>query len=205
MVLPSLYNPFLSFLILGIILGFVLFTYTEPNHPLFRWIGGSIHGLSHVVTALFACLLGYAAFLLTKPLDPAHCFRQLLALAVAAVVIFMTGWIVGSCLVGVYLLLSLNLFGQHTTAAFSSLRIEGWKNFLRLKLDLETGDLTIYPIGLNHPPRRHDWEEQYSSQPGLPDHFRLKNDHKIAVELIDGPIKLQPKYNLKNGLEISFL
>ncbi|MBS1809407.1 MAG: metallophosphoesterase [Acidobacteria bacterium] len=204
LLIASLYNPFLSFLIFAIMLGFILFTYTEHNNPIFRWIGGSLHGLGHIVAALFTCVLGYATYLSVKPADATDVFHQLPAMAFAALVIFLGGWAVGSCLVGIYLLISLNVFGQHTTAAFSSLRIEGWKNFLRLKLDLETGTLTIYPIGIRRPPHRKEWEMQFSSRPDLPDHFALKNGGQIEAELIDGPIELTPVKHGKNGLEVSF-
>ena len=54
---------------------------------------------------------------------------------------------------GLYLLVSLNLFKRHSNEAFSSLRIEDWKHFLRLRIDAE-GHLTIIPIGLRSVPRQ---------------------------------------------------
>src|SRR5262249_10109370 len=53
----------------------------------------------------------------------------------------------GSFIMGLYLLVSLNLFGRHWNEAFSSLAIPDWKHFLRLHI-APNGDLTIYPIGL---------------------------------------------------------
>ena len=53
----------------------------------------------------------------------------------------------GANSLGLYLLLSLNLFSRHTTEAFSSLRIEDYKNFLRMRIDPD-GGLTIFPIGV---------------------------------------------------------
>ncbi len=40
---------------------------------------------------------------------------------------------------GLYLLLSLNLFGRHGNEAFSSLGVEDWKNFLRLHINEKGG------------------------------------------------------------------
>jgi len=68
---------------------------------------------------------------------------------------FILGWIVGSLLLGVYLLASLNLFGMHRNDAFSSLRIEDWKGFLRCKIDPD-GRLRIRFIGFEKVPRK--WE-----------------------------------------------
>jgi len=53
---------------------------------------------------------------------------------------------------GLYLLISLNGFGAHGNEAFSSLAIEDWKNFVRLKIDRD-GRLWIYPVGIRRVPR----------------------------------------------------
>jgi hypothetical protein len=117
--------------------------------------------------------------------------------------------VIGSFLMGLYLFISLNICGQHITAAFSSLRIEDWKNFLRLKLDLETGELTIYPIGLRRVPQTSDWEPQilaFDQNPrpenSVPSHYKLKDEHRLQIELIEGPIRLTP--HKKKGVEVSF-
>ena len=58
---------------------------------------------------------------------------------------------------GVYLLISLNVFGRHSEEAFSGLRIEDYKHFLRLHID-RTGALTIWPIKIERVPRR--WRDR---------------------------------------------
>lgn len=60
--------------------------------------------------------------------------------------------IVSGLVFGAYLLVSLNLFGRHPNEGFSSLRIEGFKSFLRLRIDGD-GRLTIYPVGLEKVPK----------------------------------------------------
>lgn len=62
------------------------------------------------------------------------------------------GGILASIVMGGYLLASLNGFGKHSNEAFSSLRIEGFKNFLRLRIARD-GTLTVFPIGLTDVPR----------------------------------------------------
>jgi hypothetical protein len=62
------------------------------------------------------------------------------------------GGILASMVMGSYLLLSLNAFGKHSNEAFSSLRIEGYKNFLRMRIAPD-GTLTLFPIGLTEVPR----------------------------------------------------
>lgn len=64
----------------------------------------------------------------------------------------VAGGLIGSTIMGLYLLACLNLTGRHWNEAFSSLRIRHYKNFLRLRIGKD-GHLTIYPIGLKHVPK----------------------------------------------------
>jgi hypothetical protein len=63
------------------------------------------------------------------------------------------GFVVGPIILGLYLLISLNVFHRHGNEAFSALRVEDRKSILRLHIDA-TGRLTIYPIGIRRVPRR---------------------------------------------------
>ena len=95
----------------------------------------------------------------------------------------MAGWIVGSTILGVYLYLSLNVFGRHANEAFSSLAIPDFKNFLRMRIE-DNGDLTIFPIGLRRVPRR--WQRQPDGMDGSA--YEPNDDSASVPELIDGPI-----------------
>jgi hypothetical protein len=86
-----------------------------------------------------------------------------LASAVASGVVF-----------GLYLLTSLGLLGRHANEAFSSMRIEGYKSFLRLHIGTK-GELKVYPVGLAKVPR--DSGEDPRNPP-------------LAPELIEGPIEV---------------
>jgi hypothetical protein len=48
------------------------------------------------------------------------------------VALFVGGWLIGSLLMGLYLLTSVNLFGRHSTESFSSIAVQDYKLFLRL-------------------------------------------------------------------------
>jgi len=63
------------------------------------------------------------------------------------------GGIVGGFVVGLYLALTSALLGAHGNEAFSAMRSEGYKNFLRLHLDAD-GALTVYPIGIQKANKR---------------------------------------------------
>lgn len=72
---------------------------------------------------------------------------------IAVIAILFGGFILGTFIMGAYVLISLNLFGRHYNEAFSSLGIEDWKNFLRMQIDTN-GNLTIFPIGIRRVPRK---------------------------------------------------
>lgn len=66
---------------------------------------------------------------------------------------------------GAYLWFSLAILHRHWNEAFSSLRIEDFKSFLRLKIDGK-GVLTVHPLGLRRPgDRPHLIEEPFSIIP----------------------------------------
>jgi len=58
--------------------------------------------------------------------------------------------------VALYLFVSVNFLGLHYTEAFSSMRMEDFKNFLRCHID-KNGVLSIYSIGVEKVPRR--WQQ----------------------------------------------
>jgi len=54
---------------------------------------------------------------------------------------------------GTWLALTLNVLNSQYNEGFSSLRLEHWKNFLRMHVD-ENGDLEIFSIGLHRVPKK---------------------------------------------------
>jgi hypothetical protein len=57
---------------------------------------------------------------------------------------------------GAYLFISLRFFKRHSNEAFSALKIQDYKNFLRLRIDKH--GLTIYPLKIETVPRK--WQEK---------------------------------------------
>lgn len=165
------------FWVLFLLIGFVAFNHTKAQT--YRWVAGLLHGASHL---LMAFLIGWGAtyFTVTTLGLPFQSPTQLL---LSAALIFAGGWVAGSLLAGAFLLISLNLFGQLHDAAFSSLRIEDWKNFLRIRIDRD-GQLTVYPVGLRRVPR--DWKRRPEGATGpelVPDDSRA-----TSPELIEPPV-----------------
>jgi hypothetical protein len=169
-------QPLAVFWAAVILIGFWVFTDTHSKW--YRRIAGPVHGFAHVLAVFF---LGWGAAYVavtTMRLD----FRSIPQLLVSGSIIFVGGWVIGSFLLGWYLLISLDGFGRHGNEAFSSLAIKDWKHFLRLKIDRD-GTLTIFPIGIRRVSRR--WEKcpDGTSGPSF-----VPSENGSEPELIDGPI-----------------
>lgn len=180
-ILTALNNPIAVFWSLTVFLGFWLFTDTHVTW--YRWTAGTIHGLTHLLTVFF---IGWgAAYVAIHAMGLQ--FRSISQLLLSGAIIFVGGYLIGAMLLGLYLLISLNGFGRHGNEAFSSLKVEDWKHFLRLKIGTD-GTLTIFPIGIRRVPRR--WAESLS---GTSSPRYVPNDPKATEpELIEGPITLMP-------------
>lgn len=137
----ALTEPFALFWVALIIGGFILFT--DTSSKVYKWIAGSIHALFHLI-AVF--LISWQAARIIDPVNGIN-YSSIPELLYAALLIFIGGFIVGPTIMGLYLLISLNVFGRHHNEAFSALKIQDYKNFLRFKIDKD-GDLTIYPVGV---------------------------------------------------------
>jgi hypothetical protein len=193
-VLDSILSSPLTLLwVLLMALGFVLLTDTHSRW--YRGIAGPLHALTHVVAAF---TVGFGAILLVLSLTspawivPIHwggyVFKPDLRLALTAVLIALGGFVVGSFVMGLYLLVSLNVFGRHWNEAFSALAIPDWKHFLRLHIDAQ-GDLTIYPIGIRRVPRHWKARQGEMGPELVPDQQR---DPKATdPELLEAPIILR--------------
>ena len=131
-------TPWSTILILAAAGGYVYFADFYPARK--RLFAGLLHALAQ------GCAILAASVALARYLPGAeHSWLLILAIGLCS-------GIVASTVMGAYLLFCLNLFGRHWNEAFSALRIEGFKNFLRLRIAPD-GSLTVFPIGLTAVPR----------------------------------------------------
>jgi hypothetical protein len=148
---PALFgSPGMLMWVFVILIGFVV--YADRESPWFRGIGGLAHGFAHAVTAIAVTGMVNASFLVG-----AVSIWDRLA---AHVLNYTAGVVFGPTLLGLYLFLSLNLFGFHALEAFSSLRIPDYKHFLRLHIGAD-GRLEIFPIAIRKVPRRDEGRGRY--------------------------------------------
>jgi len=132
--------------ILGVIALFVVFTDTHDR--LYRLIGGVSHALAHLLAA-FA--IGWFAMVYTTH-GLGMPFGSVTQLLLSGVLTFGAGGFIGSLLMGLYLLGSVQIFGRHFDIAFSSLHVEDFKQWVRLRIDT-SGGLTIFAFGIDKVPR----------------------------------------------------
>ncbi|RKG81221.1 metallophosphoesterase [Corallococcus terminator] len=156
-----------------------------------RWrqVAGGVHGAVHLVLAL---LLTWGVSSIAAPLAGGLQWslgRDFLS----GLLLFGGGALVGPLVVGLYLLLSLNVFSCHPNEAFSSLSIPDWKNFLRLHFDKD-GQLTVFPVGLRRVPRR--WQRGRSPEEPVwvpdPDDHRATPPALIEPPIVIGRSKAPP-------------
>lgn len=202
-------SPMTLFGVLFTILGFVLFT--DTHSKMHRWIMGSLHALAHIFSA-FALALASIYFVINlvaatsrwnnPPMkigsfelnwvyqftQGEHVFNFDLRILLVLSLILIGGYIIGSFIQGLYLLVSLNLFGRHFNEAFSTIAVEDWKSFLKLKIDRD-GDLTIYAIGIRRVPRKWKTNESVAGADIVPD--KERDRRATAPTLIEPPIILK--------------
>ncbi|HXF03808.1 MAG TPA: calcineurin [Blastocatellia bacterium] len=161
-----------------IVAGFILFT--DTHNKIYRWAAGIIHAIVHLGAALVVAWIGNCVSVQAFEFVPHSVCHFILT----AIITFTGGWLVGSFIMGLYLFVSLNIFGRHANEAFSSLRIQDYKNFLRLHLSKE-GALTIFPIGIKKVPRK--WQKVDTDTSGP--RYRPEG-REIESRLIEDPIRI---------------
>ena len=112
--------------------------------------------------------------------------RPLAQFVLGGTIVFVAGWVVGSIVMGLYLLISLNVFGRHSEEAFSALKIQDYKHFLRLHVKAD-GTLTIYPIKIDRVPRA--VARPRDERDDTPSH--IVPAEPLVAELIEPPIVIR--------------
>jgi hypothetical protein len=194
-------SPMTLFWVLFTLLGFVLFT--DTHSKIYKWVMGSLHGLAHIIAA-FTVALASIYLVITVSAEPSswvytvtqgkHIFIFDARILLTLILVLIGGYVIGSFIQGLYLLISLNIFGRHFNEAFSTITVEDWKSFLKLKIDA-AGDLTIYPIGIRRVPRK--WKSNESAQGAT----LVSDDPKATPPaLIEPPIILRRTTMTETGV-----
>jgi hypothetical protein len=137
--------------------------------PYVYGIFSALHGFVQIVVFYF--VLWFVSHLhsgLPKPID--KLILQLLILIVGGITV--------STIFGIHLILSNLFLGNHDNESFSSLKYEGYKNFLRM--NITKNSITIYPIGIN---KICDWKVDVNK-------MSASTNDKLEPMLIEPPIKI---------------
>lgn len=158
-------DPFCGLWLIFVVGGLMFFTDTHSR--VYRVLGGGLHAVAHLFAAL---LLAWLAMRFTVAVLHLN-YGQPLQMLVAGGLTFIGGAFVGSFLIGVYLLVSVGVFGRHYQEAFSSLRIQDFKSWLRLRITA-SGVLEAWAIGIDRVPRRWRREQRGAAETWVADDAR---------------------------------
>jgi hypothetical protein len=170
-------DPFLG-LWLMVVVGSILF-FTDTHSRVYRVLGGGLHAIAHLLAAL---TLAWASMRFTVHVmgmeygDPTQ-------LLVAGLLTFFSGGVVGGFVLGLYLLVSMSVFGRHANEAYSSLRIQDFKQWLRLRID-KSGVLAGWCIAIDRVPRR--WRDDASGRP-------VADDARASAPRVVDQFSVQPR------------
>ena len=112
--------------------------------------------------------------------------RQIVGFVLYPIEMIFIGGFIGATLWGIYWVLAGCLLRMHTEDAFAALRIQNYRNFLRMKF--EPDKVTIYPIGLDKVPKREHWMAPPKGKPPPPHNPQLVATRPIDIHLIEEPI-----------------
>ena len=103
---------------------------------------------------------------------------------VVLVVVFISvvGAVAGSIALGLYLVLALAFLGTHQTEVFSAIRVENYKNLLRLHIAPD-GALTVYSLGIDRVVK--DWDLDPDNPDSEASYLKPHGDTTVDVRLID--------------------
>lgn len=173
-------NPVAAIWIILLALAFIFFT--DTHSKIYKWSGGLLHVAAHLIAIFY---IGWGAIFLSNIIFGSATF---LGFLLSSTLIFILGWIVGSTLMGIYFFISQYFFGRHNEESFSAIKIQDYKNFLRLHIS-EDGNLTIYPVKIETVARK--WRDRDPNENSGIKSFIVPLDGS-GPELIEKPVVLKP-------------
>jgi len=163
-----------------------------------RWLGKVGAGAFHA--ALHALAAGAAIWLIGAHLGAA---LGLVGFRIAGLgTAFAVGYLLGSFIYALVLLALHVLVGEgapaHANEVFASQQIKDYKNFLRLHIQGD-GRLTVYPIGVDHLPRRWSYQARDAGRRRPDGPWFKPVDGETEARLIDGPLHFPPELDTGDG------
>lgn len=173
------------FTAVAIIFAIVFWKYTDQKAANWRGVIGLLHATVHLLLILAVISLSVPLNFAYLSVEPGS-YGSFAAIALEMIVI---GGFAGGAIWGLYLMIACGIFNIHSNDAFSAMRLNSYRQFLRMRLTPTS--LTIYPIGIDQTPGRKEWvpnpaaafgnqrEPAYKPVPGA-----------LRPHLIEQPIKV---------------
>jgi hypothetical protein len=183
-----------AYIIIFMIFGGTLAAYTryqaKSDRPIV-YISSLLHGLAHACAVI--ALTGWFDAYNARHFPPTgqwyDVWRWFFPLFLEVGVV---GGIVGAFLFGLNLLVTCRWFKMNTNDAFSALRLNTYRNFLRICIKSDK-EVVIYPIGLDTIPSRNDWKENPKAEPHKQDQPVFLPREPLDPHLIEQPIRVVVK------------
>jgi hypothetical protein len=171
-----------------LLLGFFAYAGYQEGYTMRVLWPSAIHAAAHLVAALALSWLVWQAASYIGP--PAAAWHWLAWLGLTLIIVVPLGAVVAGTIFGINLLVTCRWFGINHNDAFSAMRIEGCKQFLRIRIldDL----IHVYPIAIDKVPSRHGWigNPDYPARKAAP---VFKPAQPLQWKLIEGPIVIRAK------------
>jgi hypothetical protein len=145
-----------------------------------RAIGG-VHAVIHIAIVVIAAGVFSVAASDVKSL-PIGEIWYFLALGIGMIASGFAGGLVW----GLYLLAVSYYVGGHANDAFSAMRLDSYRHFLRIKI--EGDQLTVFPIGIDKSPKRSDWKKNERFVKGDQDTPVFVPTRDLGQHLIERPV-----------------
>lgn len=164
-------------------LGFWAYTKRQEGNSPKVAVVSVINGVLHACLALYATRL----FAELNSHLPEFCGYHAPLAAAWLLEMGAVGALLGGYLFGAYLYVSSRWLDMNHNDAFSSMRLNTHKNFLRMRITDD--EIKIYPIGLTTVPGRDDWQINKAKTSSNPSEYEPKSP--LAPHLIEGPVTVK--------------
>ena len=170
-----------TFVIIALVLLVILYKAAEVKSKPRKWVAAIVHTLAHSTLLLFGTAFVSAAIAELKSF-PAGEIVYFAALLIGMILLGFVGGIIW----GIYLTALSYGWGAESNNAFSALRLNSYRHFIRMKIE---GDkLTIYPIGIDQSPKRADWKFNEDYKEETQDTPVIVPIKALGQHLIENPI-----------------
>jgi hypothetical protein len=162
----------------------IFFKYADGRTRAQKFLLSVPHAACHILIALMAASFIPPLNVLVLGIEP----ETLGSFLVSTFEISLITGFFGGFVWGAYLLFSCRTYGRHTNDAFSAMRLNKYRNFLRVRISKNSA--TIFPIGLDDTPHRSSWRVNANARHGNQDEPAFVPKHPLRIRLIEGPVSV---------------